>query len=71
VNAEDLNSRFKFHPATGPGRAAQHDDLRQACRTFASIIDELVPDGREKNLAVAKLEEVMFWGNAGIARQVL
>lgn len=36
--------------------------------TFASTIIDIVPDGREKSMALTKLEEVMFWANAGIAR---
>ncbi len=32
------------------------------------VVNEVVPDGREKYLAFTKLEEVMFWANAGLAR---
>jgi len=32
------------------------------------IIIDNVPDGRERSVAMTKLEEVMFWANAGIAR---
>jgi len=32
------------------------------------ILMEEVPDGRERSVAMTKLEEVMFWANAGIAR---
>ena len=63
----DLDNRFKFHPAndnTGP----KHDQVRQWCLDLASTINSLVPDGREKSLAITKLEEVMMWSNAGIAR---
>ena len=35
---------------------------------FADLILSLVPEGREQSVAFTKLEEVMFWANAGIAR---
>jgi len=31
-------------------------------------LNEIIPDGREKSLAITHLEEVMFWSNAGLAR---
>lgn len=69
MTPEDIRNRFSFHPATTPGRAEAHADMRNAAALMAGVIDTLVPEGREKALAVTKLEEVMFWGNAGIARQ--
>jgi antitoxin component of MazEF toxin-antitoxin module len=35
---------------------------------LAEYINENVPDSREKSVALTKLEEVVFWANAGIAR---
>jgi hypothetical protein len=34
----------------------------------ACTFNVLLPDGREKSAAVAKLEEAMMWGSAAIAR---
>ena len=36
---------------------------------LAHVLNELVPDSREKSLAITHLEEVMMWSNAAIARQ--
>ena len=33
------------------------------------MLDEYCPESREKSLAVTKLEEVVFWSNAAIARE--
>jgi hypothetical protein len=65
----DIVNRFAFHPANTPERAKQHDDVRETCRGLASVLDHMLPPGREKSLAITKLEEVMFWANAAVARQ--
>lgn len=67
MSIEDLDNRFKFHPATdktGP----QHDDVRGLCRQLALLLNDKLPEGREKAVVFTKLEEVMFWANAAIAR---
>lgn len=67
MDANDLVNRFRFHPATertGP----LHNSVREKCWDLAQELNSLVPEGREKALMVTKLEEVMFWANAGIAR---
>lgn len=66
---EDLERRFAFHPATTPERQLAHQSVRTHCHQLAGVINDLLPEGREKSLAVTKLEEVMFWANAGLARQ--
>lgn len=42
--------------------------IRSEAKLLAVIIDGLVPDSREKSLAMTKLEECVMWANAGIAR---
>lgn len=67
MNQNDLEKRFSHHQATN-ARAAIHDELRRECLMLAEYLSDTVPAGRELALALTKLEEVMFWGNAGIAR---
>lgn len=64
----DIRHRFAFHPATDQEKRNDHTSARMACRQAADKINELCPDGREKSLAITKLEEAMFWANAAIAR---
>jgi hypothetical protein len=67
MSSPELFNRFKYHPATevtGP----KHEKVRDSCYNLAVVIDLVVPDGREKSLAMTKIEEAMFWANAGIAR---
>ena len=66
---EDIDNRFKFHPADTAARREAHEDVRESCRSLAHHLNEVLPEGREKALAFTHLEEVMFWGNAGLARQ--
>ena len=65
---EDIANRFNFRPATTEEKRDEHPSIRQACRRLADELNERLPEGREKSLAITHLEEVMFWGNAAIAR---
>lgn len=67
MEASDIANRFNFHPADS-NKAVQHDDLRSACWNLATYLNDSLPEGREKSLAITHLEEVMFWGNASLAR---
>ena len=33
-----------------------------------AVVEEVVPDGREKSLAITKIEEAKMWSSAGVAR---
>lgn len=68
MQAEDIDNRFDFHPATTAEKRAEHGSVRLECANLAHFINEHVPAGREQALAVTKIEEAMFWANAGIAR---
>lgn len=64
---DDLVNRFKFHPAT-ESTGPRHDEIRRDCGDLAKRLFNKLPDSREKSVAITKLEEVMFWANAAIAR---
>ena len=68
MESKELDKRFSYHPL---GESAQIycDSIRKSCRALADVIDMACPEGREKSLAMTKLEEVMFWTNAAIARE--
>lgn len=67
-SSADIAHRFDFHPATTEEKKAEHGSVRAACRELAHKLDADLPPGREKSLAITKLEEAMFWANASIAR---
>lgn len=63
----EIGNRFIFHPVS-PIVLGQLNEIRANCGELAESILSNVPEGREQSVALTKLEEVMFWANAGIAR---
>lgn len=64
--ARDTNN-FGFHPArTDQGK--RYEENRDDCRVIALRLRQRCPPSRELSVALTKLEEVMFWANAAIAR---
>ncbi len=68
MSPEDIANRFAFHAATTAEKRGDHGTVRDSCLVLASLLNDLLPEGREKSTAITKLEEVMFWGNAALAR---
>ena len=64
---QDLLNRFTYH-APKEGQPQRYENIRKQALGFAEILDAMCPDSREKSLAITKLEEVVFWANASIAR---
>jgi hypothetical protein len=65
----DIENRFAFHTATAEEKKDEHTSIRQNCRVLGDFLNDKLPEGREKSVAMTKLEEVMFWSNAALARQ--
>ena len=63
----DLENRFAYHKSDWK-TAQEHNEMRSRCAHLAEFIEGNVPWGREQALALTKVEEAMFWANAGIAR---
>jgi len=68
--ADDLDNRFEYHPPRSAARAGAHTTVRTACKDVARQFNEFLPDGREKAVVMTRLEEVMFWANAALARSM-
>lgn len=64
---DKIENAFTYH-APQPGQPEKYQAIRTMAKELAYLIDELVPDSREKSLAQTKLEESVMWANAGIAR---
>lgn len=67
ITKKEIDNRFMHHLPKAD-QAERYDKVREACKKVANLINKQCPDSREKSLAITKLEEVMFWANASIAR---
>jgi hypothetical protein len=63
-----IANNHAFHPAKTEDVKELHEFIRGITGEVAQVFDEKLPAGREKALALTKLEEAMFWANAAVAR---
>lgn len=67
MNVDYLKNRFTYHPPQ-PGQPERYQQVRAAALDLAEELTSNCPESRELSLAITKLEEVVFWANAAIAR---
>lgn len=64
---DDIRNRINYHrPDTEGIRLIAQ--MRRLALDFSLGVQEHVPLARERALALTKIEEALFWANAGIAR---
>lgn len=63
-----IRDRLTLQPPQTSKVAASMDFFRESVISLGESIEAGVPEGRERSLALTKLEEVCFWAIAGIAR---
>lgn len=66
-NQEELDNNFTYHSPHGD-QTLRYPMIRNKAKDFAKTILRRTPASREQSLALTKLEEVVFWANAAIAR---
>ena len=67
LDTEMLDTNYTYH-APKPDQPARYTFIRQTARGLATLIMATVPVSHERSVALTKLEEVVMWANAGIAR---
>ncbi len=63
----DIENRFTYH-APKPEQVERYSSIRTAVKELAFLLDNHCPDSRELSTAMTKLDEVMFFASAAIAR---
>ncbi len=64
---ERIERDFVYHAPT-EGQPEKYQAIRATAKNFARDLLTMVPEGRELSTALTKLDEVVFWANAGISR---
>lgn len=64
----ELDRRFTYHPPK-PGQPERYVEIRAAARQLAEAVVRCSPPSREQSLALTKVDEVVMWANAAIARR--
>ena len=68
LGRDEIERRFTYH-APNEDQVRKYGSIRNMALAFAVMIDEEVPDSREKSLALTKLEEAVMHANSAIARR--
>ena len=69
IDAEEVERRFRYYPPD-EHRRLLHQAVRDEFRGTAHRVADILPESREKSLALTALEDGLMWANAAIARNV-
>lgn len=64
----DILDRFAYHKPLA-GTVTVHEAVRAAYMELADALNSLLPESREKSLALTTLQESSMWVHAAIAMQ--
>jgi len=67
LTKEEIHDRVNYHAPTPKG-VDRHAALSAAAEEFMRVINNIVPEGREKSLAMTNAEQAKMWASAGVAR---
>lgn len=70
MKTEEVTNRFTYHPPT-KDQVGVYKTIRHMALNFATYLDGILPDSKEKVIAINKLDEAVMWANASIARHDL
>ena len=67
MKTDEVTNRFTYHAPTDDQVGVYHT-IRSIALNFAKYLNGILPDSREKSIAITKLDEAVMWANASIAR---
>lgn len=62
-----IENDFCYHAPHGD-QADRYQRIRELAKLLARDLLEITPASREQSMALTKLDEMVFWANASIAR---
>jgi hypothetical protein len=68
VNTDEIVHRFTNHPPQSPAIGEKLDNITEEMIVIGAFFVSTLPEGREKSLAITKLEEASMWAKAAVAR---
>lgn len=74
ITLTDLEKRFTYHPPKEDSalhsftQSERYVIIRDKAKDLGETVLNHTPSSREQSVAITKLEEVVFWANAAIAR---
>jgi hypothetical protein len=67
MDIQEIEKRFTYHRPK-ENQPDRYEAIRDNGKSFALLINAMCPESREKSVALTKLDEVVMWANAAIAR---
>lgn len=64
---DDIDRAYTYSPPKGD-QPQRYVEIRATAKAFAELLVAKCPHSRELSVALTKLEEVVMWSNASIAR---
>jgi len=68
MDNEQITHNFTNHPPQSDDIAARLDSLTAEFTIMAKMLNAVLPEGREKALALTNLEQCSMWSKAAVAR---
>jgi len=65
MDKRTIDKRFSYQ-APSPDMVRRMQELRTQFRETAQMINELCPDGNDKETAIQRLEDAMIWANKAV-----
>lgn len=70
LSKDELRNRFGTKVPQSNQAAYNHARLRDEYHAFASLLNDVLPEGRAKSIALTELETAAMWSHKAMAEKV-